>query len=205
MMYKKHLPELLPENWILSDLDEKNGYLEFLGYEGEFLVSVMKHLDEYPSNPYFLCLNQMKGILGRYDFDSLGWPEWFEDPKEAMDSALKLMDWINQNYPDFVPVTNYVMVSLGTEDKIGSVLKHFGDPIEVHEFQNQKLVFREVNLTWGATTYSHAALNSIALFYELQGFPTQNLVVGYLTNEKFQFIEDLRPALLDQLKIKTHA
>ncbi|WP_339704542.1 hypothetical protein [Algoriphagus aquimarinus] len=199
-MYKKHLPELLPENWIISELDEANGYVEFLGFDGEFLISIMKHLDESPSEPYFLCLNQMKGILGRYDFDSLDWPEWFENPTEAMDSALRLMEWINQNYPDFVPVTQYVMVSLGTEDKMRSVLKHFGDPVSVHEFQNQKLVFREVKLTWGATTYSQAALNAISLFYKTQGFDTENLVVGYLTNEKFQLIEDLRPAVLDQIK-----
>jgi len=199
-MYKKHLPELLPENWKLSDLDEANGYVEFLGFDGEFLISIMKHLDEYPSDPYFLCLNQMKGILGRYDFDSLHWPEWFENPKEAMDSAFKLMEWINQNYADFVPLTQYVLVSLGTEDRINSVLNHFHDPVTVHEFQNQKLVFREVKLTWGATTHSEAALKAISLFYTTQRFDTENLVVGYLTNEKFQLIEDLRPAVLDQIK-----
>ncbi|SFB40247.1 hypothetical protein [Algoriphagus aquimarinus] len=199
-MYKKHLPELLPENWKLSDLDEANGYAEFLGFDGEFLISIMKHLDEYPSDPYFLCLNQMKGILGRYDFDSLDWPEWFENPKEAMDSALKLIEWINQNYANFAPVTQYVMVSLGTEDRINSISRHFDGYITVQEFQNKRLVFRKVNLTWGAANYSEAALKAISLFYKTQGFDTENLVVGYLTNEKFQLIEDLRPAVLDQIK-----
>lgn len=199
-MYKTHLPELLPENWILSDLDEANGYVEFLGCDGEFLISIMKHVDEYPADPYFLTLNQMKGILGRYDFESLDWPEWFGDPKDAMDSVLKLMDWINQNYEDFDPVTNYVMVSLGTEDRLNSISRHFDGYITVQEFQNKRLVFREVQLTWGATSYSQAALRAIALFYEMKRFDTENLVVGYLCNEKFQLIEDLRPAVLDQIK-----
>lgn len=199
-MYKKHLPELLPENWKLSDLDEANGYVEFLGFDGEFLISIMYHVDEYPADPYFLTLTQMKGILGRYDFESLDWPEWFGDTKHAVDSALKLMNWINQNYEDFDPVTNYVMLSLGTEDRLNSISRHFDGNIIVQEFQKQRLVFREVHLTWGATSYSQAALRAIGLFYEIKGFDTENLVVGYLCNEKFQLIEDLRPAVLDQIK-----
>lgn len=198
-MYKEHLPDLLPENWVLSDLDEANGYVEFLGFEGEFLISVMYHAEEYPADPYLLNLSQMKGILGRYNFENLDWPEWFGDTNEAIESALKLMDWMNQNYGTFDPVTNYVMVSLGKEERLNSISSHFDGYITVEEFQNRLLVFRQVHLTYGANTHAEAALRAIKLFYEIQGFDTKDLTVGYLTNEKFQLIEDLRPMVLDQI------
>lgn len=203
-MYKNYLPDVLPENWIVAELDEPNGYLEFLGYDGEFLVSVMDHSNDNPLNPYFLSLNQMKGILSRFEFETLGWKEWYPSAKEAIESALELIKWMKQNYSTFVPLTHYVFVSLGTEGEIQSILRHFGHPVVVQEFQNQRIVFREVQLTWGATTHSEAALRAITLFYKMQGFSLENLVVGYLTNEKFQLIEDLRPFILNRLSKKQY-
>lgn len=199
-MYREHLPEKLPRNWKISDLDESNGYVEFLGFGGEFLISVMYHAGENPADPFFLNLNQMQGILSRYNFEDLGWPEWFGEPKEAVKSTLNLMDWINKNYGDFDPVTNYVMVSLGTEDRLGPITRHFNGLITVGEFQNQRLVFRQVELSWEAKTHAEAALKAIKLFYEIQGFDTENPVVGYLCNENYELIEDLRPSVLDTIK-----
>ena len=202
-MFLDYLPYPLPENWLIGELDQDNEYLEFLGYNGEFLVSIMKHEYNNPQKPYFLNLSQLKGILGRFDFESLDWPEWFEDLKEAMESASALIEWINQNYGTFDPVTNYVLVSLGTEERIDSIRRHFDERIIVQEFQNRKLVFREVNLTWGADSHAEAALKAIDLLYEAQAFDTEDLVVGYLCNEKFQLIEDLRPAVLDRINKST--
>lgn len=159
----------------------------------------MYHVEEYQADPFFLNLSQMKGMFERYDFESLNWPEWFGEPKEAIQSAFQLMAWINRNYESFDPVTNYVMVSLGKEDRLNSISRHFGGLTTVKEFQYQRLVFRQVELTWGANTHAEAALRAIKLFYELQGFDTEDLVVGFLTNEKFQLIEDLRPAILEQI------
>ncbi|WP_339865377.1 hypothetical protein [uncultured Algoriphagus sp.] len=160
-MFLDYLPHPLPENWLISEIDQDNEYLEFLGHNGEFLVSIMKHEYDNPKKPYYLSLTQLKGILGRFDFESLDWPEWFQAEKEALESALKLMEWINQNYGTFDPVTNYVLVSLGTEERIDSIRRHFDGRIMVQEFQNRKLVFREVNLTWGADSHAEAALKAI--------------------------------------------
>jgi hypothetical protein len=46
-MYKKYLPDVLPDRWALSELDEENCYLEFLSFNGEYLVPVMEHPGEY--------------------------------------------------------------------------------------------------------------------------------------------------------------
>ncbi|MEB2777456.1 hypothetical protein SYJ56_19230 [Algoriphagus sp. D3-2-R+10] len=199
-MSLSYLTDTLPENWLIGELDQDNEYLELLGHDGEFLVSIMNHEYDNPGKPYFLNLSQLKGILGRYDFESLGWPEWYKEAKDAVNSALKLMEWINQNYGTFDPVTNYVLVSLGTEDRIDSIRTHFYGRIMVQEFQQRKLAFGEVNLTWGASSHSEAAIKAIVMFYESQGFDTEDLMVGYLCNEKFQLIEDLRPAVLHQIK-----
>lgn len=204
-MYKNYLPDVLPENWMLADLDEENGYLEFLGYEGEFLVSVMEHSNENPKNPYFLNLSQMKGILSRFDFESLEWQEWYPTAEEALESALKLIVWINQNYAEFVPVTLRVFVSFGTEDQIELIRKHFDNRLAVYEFQNQRLIFREVNLTWGVLSHSDASLNAILQFYKSSKIPTQDMLAGFLTNEKFELIEDLRPVILEHLTIENNA
>ncbi|UZD22286.1 hypothetical protein PBT90_02350 [Algoriphagus halophytocola] len=199
-MFLNHLPHPLPENWLIGELDQDNEYLELLGHNEEFLLSIMKHEYDNPAKPYFLNLSQLKGILCRYDFESLDWPEWFKSPKDGVESAIRLMEWINLNYGTFDPVSNSVLVSLGTEDRVDSIRAHFGGRVMVQEFQNRKLVFREVNLTWGAASHSEAALKAIILFYETQGFDTTDLTVGFLTNEKFQLIDDLRPAILEQLK-----
>jgi hypothetical protein len=199
-MYKNHLPDTLPENWTIGDLDEANGYVEFLGFDGEFLISIMEHLDESPSEPFFLCLNQMKGILGRYDFDSLDWPEWFESAEEAISSALKLMDWIDLNYESFIPLTQEVFVSLDSHDQLGKLEKYFEGNLLTYNYLGQHLVFRKVSLHQNALSHEKSAIQTICNYAESLKIPIEEICGGLLTNEKFKLIEDLRPKIKQQLK-----
>ena len=199
-MYENHIPATIPANWKISELDEENECLEFLGFDDEFLVSLMKHKYDNPSAPYFLCLNQMKGILDRCDFENLEWPEWFENAEDGVDSAIKLMEWINQNYQNFLPVTQEVWVSLGSEDQRNQIEGYFSGDLQLHEFQGERLIFRKVSLSWGSLSYSEAAIETVFEFNKSSKIPANDLKAGFLTNERFQLIDDLRPTVLRQLK-----
>ena len=198
-MYTDHLPESLPGNWVIAELDEANEYLEFLGFEGEFLISVMPHPEENPSLPYFLSLSQLKGILGRYEFESLDWPEWHVSAKEAIGSALLLMEWINRHYESFSPLTLEVFVSLGTVDRLDRLSRFFGDGLAVNDFEGQPLVFRKVRLLRGAEDYAASAIATICHYAENCNVSADEITGGLLTNERFQLIEDLRPAIRERL------
>lgn len=196
-MYHTYLPDLLPKNWAVAELDEDNGYLEFLGYDGEFLVSVMEDSYENPDTPYHLCMNQMKGIIGRYDFDQLDWPEWFKDPEEAVNAALKLMIWMNQNYSDFLPLAMEILVSIGTKDQLQVIEQYFTGELKIHDFNGQTLVFKKVCLLGGSNSYEESAKLSLSDFTLNSGLSPKEMKGGLLTNEKFELIEDLRSVLKD--------
>ncbi|WP_075351370.1 hypothetical protein [Algoriphagus marinus] len=200
-MYKNHLPETLPVNWMIAECDEANGYLEFLGFKDEFLVSVMESSYDNPSQPFHLSMSQLKGILSRYDFENLMWPEWFKTAQEAIASAIALMNWINQNWENFYPVTLEVLVSLGTEKQLPILRGYFEGELIIHNFSNETLIFRKVNLLRGLASYSESAIETICHFFESYNLKIEEVKGGLLTNEKFQLIEDLRPAVLDKLKI----
>jgi len=203
-MKKDYLPQSLPENWIIIEIDEANEYLEFSGFNGEFLVSGMAHPEDNPSKPYFLSLSQLKGIIGRYDFENLNWPEWHKNPNDALKSAMDLMEWMNQNYSSFIPLTSEVWVSLGSIDQLELIQKYFEDELVSQEFQGQKLIFKPLNLSWGSSSYSESAIRTICHFIENSSLCTDNLTAGILTNERFQFIEDVRDEILIHLNHITH-
>lgn len=144
--YTKHLPAELPENWIIAENDEEKDYIEFQGFDGEFLISIMKDSYENPEEPFHLCMNPLKGILSRYDFENLDWPQWFTKRKGAIQSAIDLMNWINKNYSNFDPVTVEVLVSLGTEEQLPIIEKYYEDQLIIHEMECERLVFKKVNL-----------------------------------------------------------
>ena len=199
-MFLNHLPHPLPENWLIAELDQENDYLELLGHHGEFLVSIMKHEYDNPEKPYFLNLSQLKGILGRYDFESLEWPEWFQAEKEAMASALKLLEWINDNYINFLPVTMEVWMSVGTEDQKDKVQTYF-EEITVGQFgSNQSYLFSRVRLTRTSSNYSEAAIERILHFLQTLKLPFEEFKGGLLTNENFLLLEDLRPNIVERIK-----
>ncbi len=198
-MNKDYLPQSLPKNWIITEIDEVNEYLEFTGFNGEFLVSIMAHPEDNPSEPYFLSLSQLKGILHRYDFEKLNWPEWHEKPNDTVKSAMDLMEWMNQNYSSFIPLALEVWISLGSTDQLEVIQKHFEDKLVSQEFQGQQLVFKPLNLSWGSSSYSESAIRTLCHFLENCSLCTDNLTAGILTNERFQFLEDLRPVICSHL------
>jgi hypothetical protein len=202
-MYKNYLPETLPLNWMIADLDEANGYLEFLGFKDEFLVSVMESGYDNPSQPFHLSMSQLKGILSRYDFENLMWPEWFGTAEEAVASAIQLMNWINQNWENFYPVTLEVLVSLGTEKQLPILRGYFEGELVIHDFNGEALVFRKVTLLRGLACYSESAIETICHFFESTNLKIEEVTGGLLTNEKFQLIEDFRPKLRDLLKLQS--
>jgi hypothetical protein len=198
-MYKSYLPETLPENWVISELDEIYGYLELIGFNGEFLVSVMKHEYDNPSKPYFLSLSQTKGILERYEFEKLNWPEWFEITEQAMDSAIQLLEWINHHYENFLPVTLEVLVSLGAANQLSQFEKYFSGNLITHDYQDERLVFHKVSLHQNAFSYDESAIQTICHYAKCYNLPIEKLTGGLVTNEKFQLIADLRSKILCQL------
>lgn len=203
-MYKNYLPDPLPKNWKLGELDEEYGYLEFLGFDGEFLVSVMAHPEDNPSKPYFLSLSQLKGILHRYDFENLNWLEWFESEEVAVDSALQLINWINQNYADFFPLTGEVLVSVGTEDQLDILRNYYVEVLRLHEYRGEALVFRRVSLLYGCTGFEESAIKSICHFAQCYNLGIEEVKGGLLTNEKYELIEDFRPEIIKHLKSTAH-
>lgn len=204
-MYTKHLPPELPENWIIAENDEANDYIEFHGFDGEFLISIMKDSYENSDEPFHLIMNPLKGMLSRYDFESLDWPEWFAKRKEAVQSALDLMTWINSNYQKFDPVTLGVYVSLGTEDQLPIIEKYFKDNLVINDFLGNRLVFKNVNLLRGSCSYSESAIDLLCHFAKCFNMNPKDLKGGILTNEKFQLLEDLRPDLIKHLKSLSYA
>lgn len=203
-MYKSYLPHTLPENWKIGELDEKYGYLEFLGFDGEFLVSVMDQSNDNPSAPFNLSMNQLKGILHRYDFGKLDWPVWFESEKEAVDSALQLMIWITKHYSDFLPLTLEVLVSIGTEDQLDILRSYYKDGLSIHEYRGEVLVFRKVSLLYGSSCFEESAIQSICHFARSYNLTIEEVKGGLLTNEKFELIEDIRPEIINKLKSTGH-
>ena len=198
-MFTKYLPTELPENWVIAEIDDKNDYLEFQGFEGEFLISIMKDSYENPEEPFHLCMNQLKGLLSRYDFENMDWPEWFVTDEDALLSAFDLMNWINENYSNFAPVTLDVLVSLGTEDQLPIIKKYYEDQLTIHEMEGRRMVFKKVNLLRGSSSYSESAIESLSHFAKSCNLNPFDLKGGIMTNEKFQVLDDLRPLLAESL------
>lgn len=197
-MYFNHLPAELPENWIIAEIDEENSYIEFLGFNEEFLISIMKDTYESPEEPFHLVMNPLKGMLSRYEFDQLDWPEWFKYEKQAVQSALDLMNWMNQNYQNFAPVTLEIFVSIGTEDQLPIIEKYYEGELIIHPYANEQLVFRKVSLLRGSWDYSESAIESICHYSKTVNLSPDELKGGILTNEKFQFLENLNCEILNR-------
>ena len=204
-MYSNYLPSTLPQNWVLAEIDQENEYIEFLGYDEELLVSIMAQPADNPDEPYFLCLSQLKGMVGRYDFESLDWPEWHIDEESAVQSAIKLMEWINQNYQHIDPVSKELYISLGTEEQLPILQKYYEEELVIHEYREEKLVFKRARLIGGSTSYSESAIQTISHFAQCYKLPFYEIRGGLLCNERFELLEDFREELakrVTNLKIK---
>lgn len=201
-MYSNYLPPSLPQNWVLAEIDQENNYIEFLGFDEELLVFIIAQTEDNPKEPYFLCLSQLQGMVGRYDFDSLEWPEWHPNEESAVQSAIKLMDWINQNYQNIDPVSNELYISLGTEEQLPILQKYYEEEIILHEFRGENLVFKKARLLSGSTSYSESAIQTISHFAKCYNLPVHEVKGGFLCNERFELIEDIRDDLATKLNMQ---
>ncbi|MCR9082014.1 MAG: hypothetical protein NXH89_06325 [Cyclobacteriaceae bacterium] len=199
-MYSNYLPPTLPDNWKLAEIDQENDYIEFLGFDEELLVSIIAQPADNPEEPYFLCLSQLKGMLGRYDFDSLDWPEWHTNEEMAVRSAINLMEWINQNYQCLDPLSKELYISLGTEEQLPLIQKFFDEELKIHEYREEKLVFKKARLLAGSNSFSESAIQTISHFAQCYNLPFHEIKGGLLFNERFQLIEDFRHNLFEYLK-----
>jgi hypothetical protein len=201
-MYSNYLPPTLPENWDLAEIDQENEYIEFLGFDEELLVSIMAQPADNPEEPYILCLSQLKGMVGRYDFESLDWPEWYPNEELAVKSAIRLMEWINQNYQDIDPVSQELYISLGTEEQLPIIEKYFEEKLTIQEYRGEKLVFKKARLLCGFTSYSESAIQTISHFAKCYNLPFHEIKGGLLCKEQFELIEDIGDQLAKRLNVQ---
>lgn len=139
-MYHEFFPPALPANWFISDDDPDNNYIELLGFDGEFLVSISYEPDENSIKPYFLNLQQMKGAFQRYDYTSFGIGTWYSSSQAASMAAFDLLVLLNENYGKFLPVSQELWVSLGPSNEMEQVQKRFGGDLRIHD----GLVLKEI-------------------------------------------------------------
>lgn len=66
--------------------------------------------------------------------------------------------------------------------------------------EGERLVFKKVNLLRGSRSYTDSAIESLSHFAKSSNLNLCDLKGGILTNEKFQFLEDLRPELQSHYK-----
>jgi hypothetical protein len=143
-MYKAFFPPALSPNWIITDDDPDNKYIELLGYGGEFLISISFEPDENEANPYFLNFQQMKGSFLRYDYTSFEISCWYPSPKSAAVAAMELIEIMHQNYSKFLPISHEVYVGLGPVSHLEKIQGSLGGVLKVFHVSGQELVFKQV-------------------------------------------------------------
>jgi len=143
-MYKAFFPQAICANWIISDNDPDNKYIELLGFNGEYLISISYEVDENEANPYFLNFQQMKGSFLRYDYTSFGMKTWYVSPKAAVAAAIELMAIVGELYPNFLPVSHEMYVGLGPSSQLEQIQRSLGGVLMVSDAFGQELVFKQV-------------------------------------------------------------
>lgn len=143
-MYKAFFPQAICANWIISDDDPDNKYIELLGFDGEYLISISYEADENEENPYFLNFQQMKGSFLRYDYTGFGMKTWYASPKAAVAAAIELMAIVRELYPKFLPISHEMYVGLGPSSQLGQIQRSLGGVLMVSDAFGQELVFKQV-------------------------------------------------------------
>lgn len=143
-MYKAFFPQAICANWTISDDDPDNKYIELLGFDGEYLISISYEADENEENPYFLNFQQMKGSFLRYDYTSFGMKTWYASPKAAVDAAIELMAIVREFYPKFFPISHEIYVGLGPSSQLEQIQRSLGGVLMVSDAFGQELVFKQV-------------------------------------------------------------
>lgn len=143
-MYKAFFPTAICPNWKITDDDPDNKYIELLGYDGEYLISISHEPDENPEKPYFLNFQQLKGAFLRYDYTSFGIGCWYSSPKAAAVAATELMEILKNNYSKFLPISQEMFVGLGPSSQLEQMQISLGGMLMVSDAFGQELVFKQV-------------------------------------------------------------
>lgn len=190
-MYQAHFPPSIDPNWIISDDDPDNKYIELLGYDREFLILISFEPDENESKPYFLNFQQMKGSFLRYDYTTFGISCWHSSPKEAVSTATELMEVVKINYPKVAPVSHEMYVGLGLVSEIEKVKNALGGDLMVSDAFGQGLVFKQVQFIAQDSDLIETAGRIIKNYTSLFQVAEADFVGGILCNEKAQFLGKL--------------
>ena len=106
---------------------------------------------------------------------------------------------INRHYESFSPLTLEVYASVGSRDQFDRLSGFFGDELAVRDFEGQALVIRKVRLLPGSGDHAESAIATICHYAESCNVAADEVTGGLLTNERFQLIGDLRPAIRERL------
>lgn len=143
-MYKAFFPKPICANWVISDDDPDNKYIELLGFDGEYLISISYEPDENEEDSYFLNFQQMKGSFLRYDYTSFGMKTWYASPKGAVTAAIELMAIVREFYPKFLHISHEMYVGLGPSSQLDQIQNALGGVLMVSNISGQELVFKQV-------------------------------------------------------------
>lgn len=190
-MYKAFFPKPNCANWIISDDDPDNKYIELLGFDGEYLISISYEADENEENPYFLNFQQMKGAFLRYDYTSFGIQTWYASPKAAVDAAINLMEVVEELYPQLLPISHKMYVALGPSSKLDQIQNALGGVLMVSNVSGQELVFKLVQFMpqdYDLMVTAGKIIQSYTTFFQIN---EADFIGGTLCNEDGKYLGKL--------------
>lgn len=187
-MYQARFPQSIDPNWSISDDDPDNKYIELLGYDREFLISISFEPDENQAKPYFLNFQQMKGSFLRYDYTTFGISCWHPSSREAVFAAIELMELIKNNYPKFLPISHEMYVGLGPASEIDKVKNALGGEFLVSDAFGQALVFKQVQFKAQDFDLMETAAKIIKAYTSRFQVAEAEFIGGILCNEKTQYL-----------------
>lgn len=199
-MYKVHFPSSIDSNWMISDDDPDSKYIELLGYDREFLISISFEPDENESKPYFLNFQQMKGAFLRYDYTTFGISCWHGSPREAVSNVIELMEVVNINYLKFAPVSQEMYVGLAPVSDIEKVKNIIGGELMVFDAFGEALIFRQVQFMSQDFDMIETAGRIIQNYTLMFGVTEAEFVGGILCNEEAHYLGklDYKGSLLNE-------
>ncbi|AFL83522.1 hypothetical protein Belba_0875 [Belliella baltica DSM 15883] len=190
-MYQAHFSSSIDPNWMISEDDPDNKYIELLGYDREFLISISFEPDENVSKPYFLNFQQMKGAFQRYDYTTFGISCWHASPKETVSTAIELMKMVKINYPNFSPVSHEIYVGLGPVSEMDKVKNDLGGEFMVSDAFGKALVFKKVQFIAQDFDLIETACRIIKNYTSMFQVSEAEFIGGILCNEKAQYLGGL--------------
>ncbi len=186
--YTQYLPDFLPLHWRLMEVDEEHWYIEFTGYDNEFLLSIGYHPHENPSEPFEVFFAQLKGAFSRFDYDRYGIYPYAKTEEEATKITINVMHKVNDNYHLLLPVTNEYYVSLGAKTQFDQIKKSLGGELKCAEGGSEVMVYKLVAWDPLWTDKMIKSISFVQTYINTCAITEKEFIGGRICNEKFQFI-----------------